>query len=86
MKFVGVLGNIFKGPTGNWDLGRIVGFKAGFAYPFVYIYGVVAKGAIPEPSAFGLGYAAVLGGIGLLIGAKDIAVSKANATAAASAP
>jgi hypothetical protein len=51
MKFIGVLGNIFKNPTGNWDLGRIVGFKAGFAYPFVYVYALVSKGAVPEPSA-----------------------------------
>lgn len=80
-----LVSGVFQGPNGRWDLGRIIGFKAGVAYPFVYVYALVSKGSVPDPSAFGLGYAAVLGGIGLLIGAKDVAVAKANATAAASA-
>lgn len=84
MSFLQRVGNlvsgVFRGPTGNWDLGRIIGFKAGIAYPFVYVYALIEKGSVPDPSQFGLGYAAVLGGIGILIGAKDIAVAKANAT------
>jgi hypothetical protein len=85
-RFGNVVSGVFRGPNGNWDLGRIIGFKAGVAYPFVYVYALISKGSVPDPSAFGLGYAAVLAGIGGLIAAKDIGVAKANATPPAPAP
>lgn len=79
------LSDIFRGPANvSFDLARIIGASAGVLYPFPFIWNVVAKGVVPDPSAFGVGYAAVLAAIGALIAAKDIGVAKANATAAAS--
>lgn len=75
--------NLFKGPGNNgFDLARIIGGSAGILYPFPFLWDVVAKGVVPDPSAFGVGYAAVLAAIGALIATKDIGVAKANATAA----
>jgi hypothetical protein len=78
--------NLFKGPGNNgFDLARIIGASASVTYPFPFIWNVIAHGAVPEPSAFGTGYAAVLVAVGALIAAKDIGVAKANATTAAAA-
>jgi hypothetical protein len=77
------IANLFKGPNGCWDLGRLIGAKAASAYTFAFLYALIVKSAVPDWSALGMGYTGVLGGVGLLIGIKDIAVAKANATPSA---
>jgi hypothetical protein len=76
--------NLLRGP-GNLsiDLARIIGASASLAYPFPFLWNVVAHGAVPDPAAFGTGYAAVLIAIGGMIGVKDYAVAKATATTGA---
>lgn len=69
---------IFKGLTGAPELTRMVGASAAIIFPFPYIYAVIAKGVIPEPAAFGQGYALTLAAIGVMIGAKDYGVGKAT--------
>lgn len=77
--------NLLRGPgNGGIDLARIIGASAGVLYPFPFIWNVISKGVVPDPSAFGVGYAAVLAAIGALIATKDIGVAKANATTVAS--
>lgn len=75
-----LIAQLFKGPNGNYDLGRIIGAKAGSAYTFAFLYALIVKDAVPDWAALGMGYTGVLGGIGILIGIKDIGVAKANAT------
>jgi hypothetical protein len=71
--------NLLRGPGNvSLDLARIIGASAGILYPFPFIWNAIAHGVIPDPSAFGVGYAAVLAAIGALIAAKDIGVAKAN--------
>jgi hypothetical protein len=77
--------NIFRGPANmSLDLMRIGGASALVIYPFPYLWNVVAHGAVPEPSAFGVGYAAVIAAVAAAICTKDIGVAKANATSSAS--
>ena len=79
--------NFLRGPGNNGvDLARIIGASGAILYPFPFIWNVVAHGIVPDPASFGTGYAAVFGAIGLMIGAKDLAVAKANATTAAANP
>lgn len=68
------------------ELTRLIGASAAILYPFPFLWGVIAKGTIPDPASFGTGYAAVLGAIGLMIGAKDFGTAKAAATAAETTP
>jgi hypothetical protein len=71
--------NFLRGPgNGDFDLARFIGASAAIIYPFPYIWNVIAKGSVPDPSAFGVGYAAVLAAIGGMICAKDIGVAKAS--------
>ena len=74
--------DIFKGPMNvSLDLARIAGaFVVIVAYPFPYAWNVLKHGIVPEPSAFGTGYAAVILAVAAFIGGKDLAVAKANAT------
>jgi hypothetical protein len=73
--------NFLRGPGNiSLDLARIIGASAGVLYPFPFIFNVFAHGVVPDPASFGTGYAVVLGAIGVMIGAKDIAVAKAIAT------
>lgn len=74
-----VVSQLFRGPNGNWDLGRVIGAKAAVIFPFPFVYAVIHKGTIPDPAAWGTGYAAVLLAIGGMIGIKDYSVAKANA-------
>lgn len=75
------IADLFKGPGNrSWDLGRILGAKAASAYTFAFLYSLLANHANIDWSALGMGYAAVLAGTGALIGLKDVAVAKANAT------
>lgn len=76
--------DMFKGPNGRWDFGRFGAFHALTVYSFAFLYALIWLGKVPGWLDLGSGYAAVMGGAGLLIGAKDIAVAKANATADAS--
>jgi hypothetical protein len=69
-----------QGFTGKIELTRLVGASAALIYPFPYLWDVIAKGVVPDPSSFGTGYALVLGAIGVMIGAKDIGAAKAVAT------
>lgn len=72
--------NLFRGPGNlSTDLARIIGASAAVIYPFPYLWAVVQHGTVPDPSAFGVGYAAVMAAIGGMICAKDIGVAKANA-------
>jgi hypothetical protein len=74
--------NLLRGPgNASLDLARIIGASAGILYPFPFVWNVIKHGVVPDPSAFGVGYAAVLAAIGGLIAVKDIGVAKANATA-----
>jgi len=73
--------NFLRGPGNtSLDLARLIGASASLTYPFPFLWNVIAHGRVPDPSAFGMGYAAVLAAIGAMIGAKDICVAKANAT------
>lgn len=73
--------NFLRGPGNlSLDLARMIGASAAFLYPFPYLWEVLKHGHVPDPSAFGMGYAAVLGAIGAMIGVKDLLLAKANAT------
>jgi hypothetical protein len=73
--------NFLRGPGNiSLDLARIIGASAALTYPFPFLWNVIAHGQVPDPAAFGTGYAAVLIAIGGMIGVKDFAVAKANAT------
>jgi hypothetical protein len=72
--------NFLKSLSGNFDLMRIGGASALVIYPFPYIYTVIDKGSPPDPSAFGIGYAAVIAAVAAAIGGKEMALAKANAT------
>ena len=76
--------NFLRGPGNiSLDLMRMGGASALVIFPFPYVWNVVAHGIVPDPSAFGVGYAAVIGSVATAIGAKDLLVAKANATGAA---
>lgn len=75
-----------KSLSGNFDLMRIGGASALIIYPFPYIYEVIAKSSVPDPTAFGTGYALVIAAVAGAIGGKEIALAKANATNAAAQP
>ncbi len=77
------LGNVFKNPSGNWDFGRFGAFHVITAFSFGWLYALIWLHKVPVWSDLGLGYGAVTGGAVALIGFKDIAVAKANATSAA---
>lgn len=72
--------NFLRGPGNiSLDLTRMIGASAAVIYPFPFVWAVIKHGTVPDPSAFGVGYAAVLAAIGAMIGAKDICVAKAQA-------
>lgn len=72
--------NFLRGPGNvSLDIARLIGGSAAITYPFPFIWNVIKHGVVPDPSAFGVGYAAVLTAIGAMIGAKDICVARANA-------
>lgn len=72
--------NLLRGPGNvSLDLMRCAGaFILLFAYPFPYLWGVFKHGIIPDPSTYGMGYAAVIGAVGAAIFAKDVGVAKAT--------
>lgn len=73
--------NLLRGPgNSSMCLMRCAGgFVLLFAYPFPYLWGVFKHGIIPDPSTYGMGYAAVIGAVGVAIGVKDYCVAQANA-------
>ncbi len=78
MKFIC---DLFKGVNGaSWELARVMSGWALGTYTGTYIAALAWKGTIPDPSAFGVGLAAVMAGCGAMIGIKDIARAKANST------
>jgi hypothetical protein len=79
MKAFNAIAQIFKNPSGTFDLGRIMAAKSLGAYSVAFLYSVFRLHQVPDWSALGVGYAAVMAGAGAFIGAKDIAVAKANA-------
>lgn len=81
---IAFLAAVFKGPNGCWDFGRLAALHVITAYTFAFLYALVWLGKVPGWTDLGTGYAAVLAGSAALIAGKDIAVAKANATAAQS--
>lgn len=81
MKALGsFLANVFKGPTGDWDFGRLAAFHVITAYTCAFLYALIWLRSVPDWASLGTGYAAVLAGAVALIAGKDIAVAKAHAT------
>jgi hypothetical protein len=80
VKLFSALAQVFKNPSGTFDLGRIMAAKSLSAYSVAFLYSVFELHQVPEWSNLGIGYAAVMAGAGAFIGAKDIAVAKANST------
>lgn len=76
------LSEVFSGPNGKKDFGRLVAFHVITAYTFAFLYALVWLGKVPDWSGLGIGYAACMTGAVALIAGKDMAVAKANATAA----
>lgn len=72
------LGQLFRGPNGNFDFGRLAGLHIVTAFSFVYIYALIRFKSVPSPTDLGSGYALIAGGVVALIAGKDIAVAKAN--------
>jgi hypothetical protein len=77
--------NLFRSISGHIDLARIIGAKAAVVFPAPYLWVAFKHGTVPDPAAFGTGYLAVLGGIGAMIGGKEMAVAKAKETTAKAA-
>jgi hypothetical protein len=80
------LAQLFKGPNGNWDFGRLAAFHVITAYTFAFLYALVWLGKVPGWTDLGAGYAAVLAGAVALIAGKDIGVAKANAAQTGGTP
>jgi hypothetical protein len=64
----------------HWDIARATAMWAVFSYSFAFLYALIRLEKVPDWSALGVGYAAVLGGAVAFVAGKDIAVAKANAT------
>ena len=76
-----LVSDLLKGPGNkSWELARFMSAGSFTSYTGAFIYALAWKGAVPDWTALGVGYAAVLAGAGAMIGLKDIAVAKANAT------
>jgi hypothetical protein len=69
---------MFRGPNGNWDIGRIMGAKSLSAYSAAFLWSIFKLHQVPDWASLGTGYAMVMAGAGALIGLKDIAVAKAT--------
>ena len=70
--------DFLKGPGNlSLDLMRLGGCSAFILYPLPYVWVAITKGTLPDPSAFGVGYGAMIAAVGGAICAKDIGVAKA---------
>jgi hypothetical protein len=84
MKF---FADILKGIGNNhWDIARLAGLWAVLSYSFAFLYALIVLEKVPDWSALGIGYAAVLAGAVAFVAGKDIAGAKANATTAGATP
>jgi hypothetical protein len=79
MKAFNAIAQIFKNPSGTFDLGRIMAFKCLSCFSAALLWEAFKLHQSINYSELGVGYAAVMAGAGAFIGAKDIAVAKANA-------
>ena len=79
--------DILKG-IGNrsWDIARLCALWAVASYSFAFLWALIKLQKVPDWSALGIGYAAVLAGAVAFVGGKDIAAAKANATPPADKP
>lgn len=70
----------------HWDIARLTALWAVLSYSFAFLYALIWLKNVPDWSALGVGYAAVLAGAVAFVAGKDIATAKANATAPAMPP
>ena len=68
----------------HWDIARFTALWAVFSYSFAFLYALIWLHKVPDWSALGIGYAAVLAGAVAFVAGKDISTAKANATTAES--
>jgi hypothetical protein len=64
----------------HWDIARATALWAVLSYSFAFLYALIALHNVPDWSALGVGYAAVLAGAVAFVAGKDISTAKANAT------
>lgn len=69
----------------HWDIARMTALWAVMSYSFAFLWALIWLHNVPEWSALGVGYAAVLAGAVAFVAGKDISSAKANATTAATA-
>lgn len=82
-----VFSDLFKGLGNNhWDVARLTAVWAVASYSFAFLWALIRLHNVPDWSALGVGYAAVLAGAVAFVAGKDISSAKANATNAAADP
>ncbi len=62
----------------HWDIARMTALWAVLSYSFAFLYALIWLQKVPDWSALGVGYAAVLAGAVTFVAGKDIAIAKAN--------
>jgi hypothetical protein len=67
----------------HWDIARLTALWAVLSYSFAFLYALMWLKNVPDWSALGVGYAAVLAGAVAFVAGKDISTAKANATPSA---
>jgi hypothetical protein len=81
---VRLFSDLFKGlGNSHWDVARMTAVWAVLSYSFAFLWALMWLHNVPEWSALGVGYAAVLAGAVAFVAGKDISSAKANATTAA---
>jgi hypothetical protein len=70
----------------HWDIARMTALWAVLSYSFAFLYALIVLEKVPDWSALGVGYAAVLAGAVAFVAGKDISTAKANATTASADP
>jgi hypothetical protein len=70
----------------HWDIARLTALWAVLSYSFAFLYALIALQKVPDWSALGIGYAAVLAGAVAFVAGKDISTAKAAATTADAKP
>lgn len=76
--------SIFKSSTGNYDMGRILGFKCVSCFSAAFLYAVFRLHQVPNWTELGGGYALVMGGAMAFIAGKEVAIAKAGSITNAS--
>lgn len=73
--------DVFMGIGNNhWDVARATAVWAIASYSFAFLYALIVLKKVPDWSALGVGYAAVLAGAVAFVAGKDISTAKAKAT------